>query len=88
MDTENFPAHYPVEQQASSIDDTPTNNMDMERLMGLTDQRLKKLQTLPAVSRSIIMRKTRVLREARKDSRTSGSRWRPRGRRRWTGTGR
>ena len=68
LDTVNFPAQYPVEQQASSIDDTPTNNMDMERLMGLTDQRLKKLQTLPAVSRSIILRKTRVLREARKDS--------------------
>ena len=50
-----FPAQYPVEQQATNIDDTPTNNMDMERLMGLTYQRLKKLQTLGAASRSIIL---------------------------------
>ena len=45
-----FPAQYPVKQQATNIDDTPTNNMDMERLMGLT-----KLQTLGAASRSIIL---------------------------------
>ena len=33
--------------------------------MGLTDQRLKKLQTLSAASRSIILKKTRALKEAR-----------------------
>jgi hypothetical protein len=67
LDTETFPAEFPVEQQASNIDDTPTNNMDMERLMGLTDQRLKKLQTLPAASRSIVLQKARALRDAREE---------------------
>ena len=33
--------------------------------MGLTDQRLKKLQTLSAASTSIILKKTRALKEAR-----------------------
>ena len=65
LDTSTFPAQYPVQEQATNIDDTPTNNMDMERLMGLTDQRLKKLQTLGAASRSIILKKTRALRESR-----------------------
>ena len=37
--------------------------MDMERLMGKADYRLQKLQTLPAASRSIVLQKTRVLRE-------------------------
>ena len=37
--------------------------MDMERLMGKADCRLQKLQTLPAASRSIVLQKTRVLRE-------------------------
>ena len=60
-----YPAQFPIEKQANQIDDTPTNNMDMERLMGLTDKRLKKLQTLSAASRSIILRKKRALKEAR-----------------------
>jgi hypothetical protein len=57
-----------VEDQASNIDDTPTNNMDMERLMGKTDYRLQKLQTLSAASRSIVLQKTKVLRKASQDS--------------------
>ena len=65
LDTEKFPAQYPIAEQASNIDDTPVNNMDMERLMGMTDHRLKKLQTLPAASRAIILKNTRALREAR-----------------------
>ena len=62
----SHPLHYlpsRVEDQASRVDDTPTNNMDMERLMGKADYRLQKLQTLPAASRSIVLQKTRVLRE-------------------------
>ena len=55
---------YRVEDQASNVDDTPTNNMDMERLMGKADYRLHKLRTLPAASRSIVLQKTRALREA------------------------
>ena len=64
LDEEKFPAEFPVELQASNVDDTPTNNMDMERLMGKTDQRLQKLQTLPAASRSIILHRTQKLRDA------------------------
>ena len=37
--------------------------MDMERLMGLTDNRVKKLQTLSAASRSIILKKTMSIKE-------------------------
>ena len=51
LDEEKFPVEFPIEEQARDIDDTPTNNMDMERLMGKTDHRLQKLQTLPAASR-------------------------------------
>ena len=42
--------------------------MDMERLMGKADQRLQKLQTLPAASRSIVLEKTKALRAAQKTS--------------------
>ena len=42
LDEKLYSAQFPVEKQANQIDDTPTNNMDMERLMGLIDQRLKK----------------------------------------------
>ena len=62
LDPDIYPAQYPVEEQASMIDDTPTNNMDMERLMGKADQRLKKFQTLNATSRSIVLQKTKQLR--------------------------
>ena len=55
---------FRVEDQASNVDDCPTNNMDMERLMGKADYRLQKFQTLPAASRSIVLQKTRALREA------------------------
>ena len=64
LDTVNFPAEFPVKEQAGVLDDTPTNNMDMERLMGLTGQRLKKLQTFSAASRSIMLKSTRALKEA------------------------
>ena len=51
----NFPEEYPVNQQASNIDDTPVHNLGMERLCGLVGYRAQKLQTLEAVSRSIIL---------------------------------
>ena len=63
LDTESFPAEYPVEEQAAIIDDTPVNNLDMERLMGKTDYRLQKVRTLAAASRGIILGKTQELRE-------------------------
>ena len=64
IDPENYPSQYPVEEQAANVDDTPINNLDMERLMGMTDQRVKKLRTLNATSRSIILKKTEHLRKA------------------------
>ena len=67
LDEEAFPVEFRVEEQAMNIDDTPTNNMEMERLMGRTDYRLQKLQTLGAASRSIILQKTKALREASQD---------------------
>ena len=59
--SEEFPAEYPVFQQAKNIDDTPVNNLSMERQCGTVDYRLKKLQTLPAVSRSMILSRAEEL---------------------------
>ena len=56
--SDDFPATYPVEDQAPNIDDTPVNNLAMERMLGTADYRLPKLQTLQSVSRSIIIGKT------------------------------
>ena len=58
-DEVNFPAEFPVELQATYVDDTTTKNMDMERLMGKTEQRLQKLQTRPAASKSIVLQRTK-----------------------------
>ena len=60
--SDDFPATYPVEDQAPNIDDTPVNNLAMERMLGTADYRLPKLQTLQAVSRSIVLGKTGKLR--------------------------
>ena len=68
LDTESFPVEYPVEEQAVNIDDTPVNNLDMERLMGKTDYRLQKVRTLAAASRGIILGKTQELRETNQDA--------------------
>ena len=68
LNPELYPVQFPVEEQARNIDDTPTNNLDMERLMGKADERLKKLQTLSATSRSIVLQKTQQLRASHGDS--------------------
>ena len=60
--SEDFPVTYPVEDQAANIDDTPVNNLAMERVLGTSDYRLPKLKTLEAVSRSIVLGKTADLR--------------------------
>ena len=60
--SEEFPAQYPVEMQASNVDDTPVNNLSMERTLGTSDYRLPKLRTLEAVSKSIVLSKTAELR--------------------------
>eukprot|EP00731_Ephydatia_muelleri_P014660 Em0008g380a len=63
IDEESFPQQYPVEEQASNIDDTPVHNIGMERQCGKVDYRLQKLGTLPAVSRSIILQRCQQLRD-------------------------
>eukprot|EP00058_Branchiostoma_floridae_P018115 XP_002603604.1 hypothetical protein BRAFLDRAFT_93148 [Branchiostoma floridae] len=62
IDEESFPMDYPVSDQASNIDETPVHNIGMERQCGKVDHRLKKLGTLNAVSRSIILQKSQELR--------------------------
>ncbi|QQP50794.1 Hypothetical protein FKW44_011922, partial [Caligus rogercresseyi] len=62
IDEETFPMDYPVSEQASNIDGTPVHNIGMERQCGKVDYRLKKLGTLNAVSRSIILQKSQELR--------------------------
>jgi len=37
LDEQQFPAEYPIEQQASKIDDTPVNDMAMIRPLGKTE---------------------------------------------------
>lgn len=63
--SEEFPAEFPVFHQAANIDDTPVNNLAMERQCGTVDYRLKKLQTLPAVSRSMVLARAKELREGK-----------------------
>lgn len=66
--SEEFPAQYPVEEQAANIDEAPVHNLDAERNFGKVDYRLKKIQSLAAVSRSLILQRARDLRE-NKDTR-------------------
>ena len=62
IDEESFPREYPVEEQATNIDDTPVHNIGMERQCSKVDYRLQKLGTLPVVSRSIILQRCQQLR--------------------------
>ena len=61
--SDEFEAQFPVEEQAPLPDDTPVNNLSMERNLGKTDYRLHKLKSLEAVSRSMILQRTESLRE-------------------------
>ena len=63
--SEEFPAQFPVEQQAANIDEAPVHNLDAERNFGKVDYRLKKIQSLEAVSRSLIIQRAKDLREQR-----------------------
>ena len=63
--SEEFPAEYPVFDQSANVDDTPLYNLAMERQCGLVDYRLKKMQTVQAVSRSMILEKATDLREGK-----------------------
>ena len=43
--SDDFPAQYPVAEQALEVDDTPVNNLAMERMLGTADYRLPKMKT-------------------------------------------
>ena len=62
IDEDQFPAQYPVMEQATNINDTPVNNVVCERTCGKVDYRLQKLKNLEAVSRSIILQQTQSMR--------------------------
>ena len=59
--SEEFPAQYPVDQQAANIYEAPVHNLDVERNVGKVDCRLKKIQSLEAVSRSLILQRAKDL---------------------------
>ena len=61
--SEDFSAQYPVEQRAPNIDEAPVHNLDAERNFANMDYRLKKIQSLEAVSRSLILQRAKDLRE-------------------------
>ena len=63
--SDEFPAQYPVKDQTEHIDQTPVHNLDAERRFGKVDYRLKKLQTLEAASRSLILERARDLKEGK-----------------------
>ena len=52
--SDEFPAEYPVFDQAKNIDDTPVHNLAMENQCGTVDYRLHKQRTLSAVGRYLI----------------------------------
>ena len=52
--SDEFPAEYPVFDQAKNVDDTPVHNLAMENQCGTVDYRLHKQRTLSAVGRYLI----------------------------------
>ena len=68
IDQDEYEMEYPVFEQAENIDETPVHNIDMERQCGKVDYRLKKYRTLSATSRSIILQKSKQLREGKTTS--------------------
>ena len=68
IDEERFPARYPVEEQAASIDETPVTNLAAERACGKIDYRLHKARSLSAVSRQMILQRCKELRSSQTPS--------------------
>ena len=60
--SDEFPAQYPIDEQAAEIDDTPVHDLAMDSQCATVDHRLPKLQTLSAVGRSMILQGTMKLR--------------------------
>ena len=61
LDPTAFPVEFPVEQQAENVDDCPVTNLEMERFCGKVDYRETKLKSLRAVSRSMILEKSKEM---------------------------
>ena len=68
IDQDEYEMEYPVFEQAENIDETPVHNIGMERQCSKVDYRLKKYRTLSATSRSIILQKSKQLREGKTTS--------------------
>ena len=57
-----YPKEYPVFDQCPNADNTPVNNLQMERQCGDTDHRLKKKFSMDAVTRGTVLKQTCNLR--------------------------
>ena len=66
--SEEYPAEYPVFDQCQNPDDTPVNNIAMERQCGTVDHRLHKLRELSAVSRSMTLAHSEEVRAGKESS--------------------
>ena len=66
--SEEFPAEFPVFDQCDNPDDTPVNNIAMERQCGTVDYRLHKLRKLSAVSRGMSLAYSKELRAGKESS--------------------
>ena len=66
--SEEFPAEFPVFDQCANPDDTPVNNIAMERQCGTVDYRLHKLRKLTAVSRSMTLAHSQEVRDGREST--------------------
>ena len=63
IDQDEYEMEYPIFEQAENIDETPVHNIGMERQCGKVDYRLKKFRTLASTSRSLILQRSKQLRE-------------------------
>lgn len=68
--SDEFPEEYPVNEQASNVDDTPVHNLAMERQNATADYRLHKLKSLASVGRSMVLQRTTELRDGSGSTRT------------------
>ena len=57
-----YPKEYPVFDQCPNADNTPVNNLQIERQCGDTDHRLKKKFSMDAVTRGTVLKQTCNLR--------------------------
>ena len=63
INQDEYEMEYPIFEQAENIDETPVHNIGMERQCGKVDYRLKKFRTIASTSRSLILQRSKQLRE-------------------------